>query len=93
MKRDDLIHPQISGNKLRKSLGHFELCRQRNIATVVTFGGRYSNHILAVSEAGSLFGFSTIGIVRGRDLVGKSPVLEECRSNGMRVVAMDVRNY
>jgi 1-aminocyclopropane-1-carboxylate deaminase len=93
VKRDDLVHPEIIGNKLRKSLGHFELCRRRNIAAVVTFGGRYSNHILAISKAGPLLGFSTIGVVRGRDLVGDSPVLEACRSNGMRIVAVDGRDY
>ena len=93
VKRDDLIHPLIIGNKLRKCLGHFALCRQQNISTVLTFGGRYSNHILAIAQAGSLLGLATFGIVRGSDLVGRSAVLEECRRNGMRIVPVDARNY
>jgi 1-aminocyclopropane-1-carboxylate deaminase len=93
VKRDDLIHPVIIGNKLRKCLNHLERCRQQNLSTVVTFGGRHSNHILAIAQAGSLLGLTTIGIVRGSDLVGPSAVLEECRRHGMRIVAVDARNY
>jgi 1-aminocyclopropane-1-carboxylate deaminase len=93
VKRDDLIHPTIIGNKLRKSFGHFQLCRQRRISTVVTFGGRHSNHLLAVSQVGRALGFSTIGIVRGRDTHGPSPVLEECKQNGMRIVPVKAHEY
>jgi 1-aminocyclopropane-1-carboxylate deaminase len=60
---------------------------------VVTFGGRYSNHILAVSQLGASLGFSTTGITRGTDLVGISPVLEKCRENGMKIVPVKTSDY
>ena len=93
VKRDDLIHPLIIGNKLRKSLPHFERCQQLGHTSVLTFGGRYSNHLLAVAQIGHELGLATIGVVRGTDVLGQSGVLHECRQRGMRIMPVNLADY
>jgi 1-aminocyclopropane-1-carboxylate deaminase len=93
VKRDDLIHPHIIGNKLRKSLPHFELCKQLGHTSVLTFGGRFSNHLLAIAQAGQLFNIATTGVVRGTDLSGASAVLDQCRRMGMRIIPVENEDY
>ena len=63
--RADLIHPQISGNKLFKLKYNLEEARRQGKSTVLTFGGVFSNHIVAAAAAGREYGFGTIGIIRG----------------------------
>ncbi len=65
MKRDDLIHPIISGNKWRKLKYLLLRARAENKNHLVTFGGAYSNHLLATAAASAKFGFKSTGIVRG----------------------------
>ena len=60
IKREDLLHPQISGNKFRKLKYNLIAARKAGYHTLLTFGGAYSNHIAAVAAAGHEFGFSTI---------------------------------
>ncbi len=62
MKRDDLLHPIISGNKFRKLKYNIEEAKRLGFATLLTFGGAFSNHILAVAGAGAEYGFTTIGV-------------------------------
>ncbi len=75
IKREDKIHPHISGNKYRKLkynlIAATPKCREQNINTLLTFGGAYSNHIAATAAAGKEFGFKTIGIIRGEELADK----------------------
>lgn len=68
IKREDLIHPQISGNKFRKLKYNIEEAKKHKHNTLLTFGGAYSNHILATAAAGKVYGFNTIGIIRGDEL-------------------------
>ena len=70
LKRDDLIHPEVSGNKWRKLKYYVEKAEGR--AGLVTFGGAYSNHIAATASVGKLLGINTIGIIRGDELHPKS---------------------
>lgn len=93
IKRDDLIHPFIIGNKLRKSLQYFEQCQQSAYSSVLTFGGRFSNHLLAVAQTGQQLGIATAGIVRGSDVLGTSVVLDECRHRGMRILPVQSEHY
>ena len=65
IKREDLIHPQVSGNKWRKLKYNLIEARNRGATTLLTFGGAFSNHIYATAAAGKAFGFKTIGIIRG----------------------------
>ena len=55
IKRDDLIHPIISGNKWRKLKYVLQQARTENKNHLVTFGGAYSNHLLAVAAAAAKF--------------------------------------
>lgn len=62
LKRDDLIHPDLPGNKWRKLAPNLRAAAGR---TVLTFGGAWSNHLRATAAAGRLLGFPTVGVVRG----------------------------
>ena len=68
MKREDELHPFISGNKYRKLKYNLVEAFNKNQQTLVTFGGAYSNHIAAVAAAGFEHGFKTIGVIRGDEL-------------------------
>ena len=71
IKRDDLLHPLVSGNKWRKLKYNLLTAREQGFSTILTFGGAYSNHLYATAAAGQVFGFRTIGVVRGEELAGK----------------------
>lgn len=83
VKREDLIHPYIFGNKWYKlKYNLIEAARQKQ-RTLLTFGGAYSNHIFAVAAAGSIFGFKTIGIIRGEEHLPLNPVLQFAKQRKM----------
>ncbi|MDQ0992992.1 1-aminocyclopropane-1-carboxylate deaminase/D-cysteine desulfhydrase [Streptomyces sp. V3I7] len=92
LKRDDLIHPELIGNKWRKLLPNIEAAAGRPL---VTFGGAYSNHLRATAAAGRLLGLTTIGVVRGHELAGRplNPSLARCAANGMRLHFVDRSTY
>ncbi len=71
IKREDEIHPHISGNKYRKLKYNLIAAKEQGFDTLLTFGGAYSNHIAATASAGAEFGFKTIGIIRGEEIVNK----------------------
>ena len=84
MKRDDLIHPVVSGNKWRKLKGFFQDCDKSK--TVLTFGGAFSNHLPAASFALKYFGMHGVMIVRGEELNERSnPYLSYCAAQGMQL--------
>ncbi len=85
LKRDDLLHPTVSGNKWRKLKYNLVRFRAENDWPILTFGGAYSNHLRATAAAGQLFGFQTIGIVRGDELrhQPRNSTLAFCEQNGM----------
>lgn len=78
IKREDELHPFISGNKYRKLKYNLEEAANQNKKTLVTFGGAYSNHIAAAAAAGFEHGFKTIGVIRGDELANN---LEETIKN------------
>jgi len=87
VKREDLLHPVISGNKFRKLKYNLKYARERGSNIILTFGGAYSNHILATACAGSENGFQTIGVIRGEELKEKwkeNPTLVEAHAYGMQ---------
>lgn len=88
IKRDDLLHPIISGNKFRKLKYNLQEAKRLGYSKLLTFGGAFSNHIVAVAGAGNEFGFETIGIIRGEELVTKieeNPSLQLAQSLGMKL--------
>lgn len=84
VKRDDLLHAQVSGNKFRKLKYPLLALRGRRV-TLVTMGGPWSNHLHALAHAGALLGWPTVGLVRGADGVNTA-TLDDCRQLGMRIV-------
>ncbi len=68
IKRDDLIHRQISGNKWRKLKFNLLAAKRQGFNKLITFGGAHSNHLYAVAAIGKFFGFETSGIIRGDEL-------------------------
>ncbi|NNC70759.1 MAG: 1-aminocyclopropane-1-carboxylate deaminase/D-cysteine desulfhydrase [Flavobacteriaceae bacterium] len=86
VKREDLLHPVISGNKYRKMKYNVMQAIYQEKRTLLTFGGAYSNHIAAVAEAGKEFGFKTTGIIRGEELkdkIAENPTLSYAQECGM----------
>jgi 1-aminocyclopropane-1-carboxylate deaminase len=71
IKREDLIHPFVSGNKFRKLKYNLQEAKALQKKRILTFGGAYSNHIAAVAFAGQENGLETIGVIRGEELVSK----------------------
>ncbi|MDQ0959231.1 1-aminocyclopropane-1-carboxylate deaminase [Streptomyces sp. B4I13] len=92
LKRDDLIHPELIGNKWRKLAPNLEQAAGR---TLLTFGGAYSNHLRATAAAGRLLGLPTVGVVRGDELAGRplNPSLARCAADGMRLRFVDRATY
>ena len=87
IKREDLIHPFVSGNKFRKLKYNLLQAKAENQSTLLTFGGAYSNHIAAVAYAGQENGFQTIGVIRGDELADKiasNPTLKFAHECGMQ---------
>ena len=91
--RLDLVHPHISGNKWYKLKYNLEAAKRENVDTILTFGGAYSNHIHATAAAGNLFGFKTIGVIRGEETLPLNPTLEFATSQGMQLLYIDRQTY
>jgi len=98
VKREDLIHPQISGNKYWKlfyNINHY-LEKSHEPPYIITFGGAFSNHIAAVSAVGNLSGIQTLGIIRGEELKDKwrdNPTLIFAKRNGMNLKFVTREEY
>ena len=71
IKREDLIHPVVSGNKFRKLKYNFEAYSEMKNAEVLSFGGAFSNHLAAMAQAGNAYSIPTIGVVRGEEWQNK----------------------
>ncbi len=93
IKRDDLIHPQISGNKWRKLKYNIEQTTRENKNTILTFGGAYSNHITATAAAGKHLGLKTIGIIRGEEHFPLNKSLQFAKDCGMQLMYVDRKTY
>ncbi|WPU93088.1 pyridoxal-phosphate dependent enzyme [Mucilaginibacter sabulilitoris] len=91
LKRDDLIHPMISGNKWRKLKYVLKAARHQRKNHLVTFGGAYSNHLLATAAAAARFGFKATGIVRGEN--ADNDTLFLCKLHGMQLLFTDRESY
>lgn len=91
--RLDLIHPWINGNKWFKLKYNLLAAKERNYTTLLTFGGAYSNHIFATAAAGNLFGFRTIGVIRGEEKLPLNPTLSFAVQQGMQLVYINRETY
>jgi len=94
LKRDDLIHPIISGNKWRKLKFNVEKYKALNAKAILTFGGAYSNHIAACAKLCSDFEIPSIGIIRGDELNENSnETLMAASKNGMKLIFTSREEY
>jgi len=91
VKREDLLHVHVSGNKFRKLKYNLFEAQKQQKDTLLTFGGAYSNHIVATAFAGKLFGIKTIGVIRGEELgadlvntLATNPSLRFASEQGMK---------
>ena len=91
VKRDDMIHPFISGNKWRKLKYILSNAESLNKKHLVTFGGAFSNHLLATACAAAKFGLKSTGIVRGEEV--QNEVLMLCKLFGMMLIFTDRLSY
>ncbi len=94
IKRDDLIHEEVSGNKWRKLKYNLLQLQQGNYAGVFTFGGAYSNHLLATASAANRANIKSIGFVRGEELTENSNnTLKRCVELGMQLIFISREEY
>lgn len=100
VKREDLLHPFISGNKFRKLKYNLQEAKKQNKECLLTFGGAYSNHILATAAAGKEYGFKTVGVIRGEELgidlqktFSQNPTLKQAQDFGMEFLFVSRSEY
>src|ERR1051326_1692475 len=91
--RLDKIHPIISGNKWFKLKYYLEEAVASGKKHIATFGGAYSNHIVATAAAGKLFGLQTTGIIRGEKPAALSHTLKQAMAYGMEIIFVDREQY
>ncbi|MBD2195818.1 MULTISPECIES: 1-aminocyclopropane-1-carboxylate deaminase/D-cysteine desulfhydrase [Calothrix] len=91
--RLDNMHPLVNGNKWFKLKYNLLEAQQRNLTTLLTFGGAYSNHIFATAAAGNLLGFRTIGMIRGEERLPLNPTLSFAVQQGMQIFYLDRQKY
>ncbi len=93
VRRDDLIDPQLSGNKAYKLFFNLHEASDGAFRHLLSFGGAYSNHLHALAHAGARFGFKTIGVIRGEEPAELSPTLRDARSAGMELLFISRAEY
>ena len=93
IKREDQLHPIISGNKWRKLKYNLIAAREAGESTLLTFGGAYSNHIHAVAGAAKEYGFKSIGVIRGEEHLPLNPTLQDAEDLGMQFHYLDRTRY
>ena len=87
IKREDELHPVISGNKMRKLKYNLKAAKTQNKKTLLTFGGAFSNHLLATAAAAKEHKFKAVGVVRGDELAYQNlnPTLAKAVEYGMQL--------
>ena len=96
LKREDLLHPLVSGNKYRKLKYNLKEAQQSGYRHLLTFGGAFSNHIAATAAACKMHNLDSIGIIRGNELADswqENPTLKMAHENGMRFKFVDRETY
>jgi len=93
IKRDDLIHPIISGNKWRKLKYNIDNVKEHQLKGIVSFGGSYSNHIHAVSFACKINKLNSVGIIRGEEEYANNATLSQAQKWGMKLEFINRKSY
>lgn len=96
IKREDTIHPLVSGNKYRKLKYNLVEAQRLGKKGLLTFGGAFSNHIVATAYAGQQAGLATLGIIRGEELADNwmgNPTLDMAAEHGMQFHFISRKEY
>lgn len=93
LKRDDLIHPEVPGNKWRKLKYNLVAASEQGQTRLLTFGGAFSNHVRATAAAGHYFGFETVGVIRGEEHLPLNESLAYAVDRGMTLTYLDRTAY
>ena len=95
VKRIDLVHPHIAGNKFYKLKYNLQAAREQGKTLLISFGGAYSNHIHALAHAAHEYGFQALGIIRGQELAEQAlnPTLQDAADLGMRFEFISRSDY
>ena len=93
VKREDLNHTAISGNKWWKLKYNLAEAIETGCESVLTFGGAYSNHIFATAAAARAFGLKSIGFIRGEEIVPYNTTLAFVKNQGMRLHFVSREEY
>ena len=93
VKREDLLHPAVSGNKWYKLKYNLLEAKKNKFDTLLTFGGAYSNHIYALASAGREMGFKTIGVIRGEEHFPLNHTLSFAKACGMKIYYVNRKEY
>tara|TARA_B100001057_G_scaffold29739_1_gene27109 strand:- start:9331 stop:10233 length:903 start_codon:yes stop_codon:yes gene_type:complete len=93
LKREDKLHPYVSGNKFRKLKYNLLQAQEAGHNTLLTFGGPFSNHLTATAAAGKIMEFKTIGVVRGEEERKLNPSLQFCQDQGMTLYPISRADY
>lgn len=93
LKREDLLHPHLSGNKLYKLYAHLRMASQSGYSRILTFGGAWSNHIYALAAAGQSLGLETRGVIRGERPSQLSATLRDAEAMGMQLHFISRADY
>ena len=93
LKREDLLHPLVSGNKFRKLKHNLIEAQIQGHQTLLTFGGPFSNHLAATAAAAKITGIKSIGVVRGEEARNLNPTLQFCQDQGMTLYPVSRTDY
>ena len=91
--RLDALHPVVSGNKLFKLHYFLQKCRESSNPEIITYGGAWSNHLIATAFAAREYGIPVTGIVRGEKPVMLSETLIKCLEYGMKLKFVSRKEY
>ncbi len=92
VQRDDLIHPVVSGNKSRKLLGWLRLAEEQGAKRLLSMGGAYSNHVIALASAAGDYGFESACYVRGDEPMSNL-FLDYAQSQGMELIPLSRADF
>ncbi|VUD48810.1 L-cysteate sulfo-lyase [Thalassocella blandensis] len=93
IKRDDLLDPQLGGNKIYKLHAYLQAAVDAPDKPIISFGGAYSNHIYALAAAGAQLKLPTVGIIRGEEPQQLSPTLQDAKRFGMQLHFVSREEY
>jgi 1-aminocyclopropane-1-carboxylate deaminase len=93
IKREDLNHPIVSGNKWWKLKYNLEEAKKKNAPAILTFGGAFSNHIFATAGAAHALGIRSIGVIRGEETLPLNKTLSFAKDYGMELLYVSRELY